>query len=249
MIELAPADARRAALRFAGLLSAEPTPSAARRAAPARQSAIVRSMLAGLGAVQLDTISVLARSHELIAYARYGAIDRSAIEAAYWSDGHAFEYWSHAACILPMESWPSFAFRRRHYRSRGQRWHGAPSSDLDALLAVIRDRGPITTSDVGGAKRGGEWWDWSDSKIALEWLLDIGEVVVTQRVGWRRTYDLAERVSRRLRHDDLTDEGARCASSRQARRSWAWDGGRHRRRAPAPTARWPGMPRRPAWCR
>lgn len=207
MIELAPADARRAALRFAGLLSAKPTPSAARRSAPARQSAIVRSMLAGLGAVQLDTISVLARSHELIAYARYGAIDRSAIEAAYWSDGHAFEYWSHAACILPMESWPSFAFRRRHYRSRGQRWHGAPSSDLDALLAVIRDRGPITTSDVGGAKRGGEWWDWSDSKIALEWLLDIGEVVVTQRVGWRRTYDLAERVvPDGLRHDDLTDE-------------------------------------------
>ncbi len=75
------------------------------------------------------------------------------------------------------------------------------------LLATIRDSGPITTSEVGGAKRGGEWWDWSDSKIGLEWLLDIGQVVVSRRVGWRRTYDLAERVvPEALRHDDLDDE-------------------------------------------
>ncbi|MDP1877109.1 MAG: crosslink repair DNA glycosylase YcaQ family protein, partial [Actinomycetota bacterium] len=74
------------------------------------------------------------------------------------------------------------------------------------------DSGPITTSDVGGAKRGSEWWDWSDSKIALEWLLDIGEIVVSQRVGWRRTYDLAERVvPDELRHDDVTDDECHAA--------------------------------------
>ncbi len=37
-----------------------------------------------LGGVQLDTISVLARSHELVAYARHGPIPRASIEAAYW---------------------------------------------------------------------------------------------------------------------------------------------------------------------
>jgi uncharacterized protein YcaQ len=75
-------------------------------------------MVGQLGAVQLDTISVLARSHELIAYARLGAISRAAIEAAYW-EGECFEYWSHAACILPASSWPLFAFRRRHHARRG----------------------------------------------------------------------------------------------------------------------------------
>ena len=207
MIDLAPGDARRAALWSAGLLSSEPTPSAATRSSAGRQTEIVRSMLGSLGAVQLDTISVLARSHELIAYARYGAIRRSAIEQAYWDDAHAFEYWSHAACILPMESWPLFAFRRRHYRRKGERWHGVPKKDLTALRRLIGETGPITTSDVGGAKRGGEWWDWSDSKIALEWLLDVGEVVVSRRVGWRRTYDLAENVVPvELLHDDLDDD-------------------------------------------
>lgn len=169
-------------------------------------------MLGALGAVQLDTISVLARSHELVAYARHGAVRRTAIEDAYWSGDHAFEYWSHAACILPMSSWPAFAFRRRYYRARGERWHRVPVAELDRLRAAIGAGGPVTTGDVGGAKRGGEWWDWSDSKIGLEWLLDIGEVVVTRRVGWRRTYDLAERtVPAELFHDDLDDDA--CAAT------------------------------------
>lgn len=169
-------------------------------------------MLSGLGAVQLDTISVLARSHELIAYSRFGAVRRSAIEHAYWADNHAFEYWSHAACILPMELWPYFAFRRRHYMRKGSRWHGVPKKDLNALLSTVRTSGPITTSDVGGAKSGSEWWEWSDSKIALESLLDVGALVVTKRIGWRRTYDLAERaVPSDLLHDDLTDDDCRKA--------------------------------------
>jgi len=206
-VEVSPADARRIALWSVGLLSASMTPARAQRASKARQVDAVRDVLGSLGAVQLDTISVLARSHELVAYARLGAVQRTAIEEAYWSGDDAFEYWSHAACILPMESWPLFAFRRRHYRSKGERWHGPPRHDLDELRARMRADGPLTTGDVGGAKRGGEWWDWSDSKIALEWLLDTGEAVVTRRVGWRRTYDLAERaVPVDLLHDDLTDD-------------------------------------------
>ncbi|MFD2355534.1 DNA glycosylase AlkZ-like family protein [Nonomuraea ferruginea] len=78
---------------------------------------------------------------------------------------------------------------------------------VDKLLQQVRDHGPLTTADVGGAKNGGPWWDWSDSKIGLEWLLDIGEVVCTRRVGWRRVYDLAERVvPASLLAEDLTDE-------------------------------------------
>ena len=211
MEQLSPDDARRDALWASGLLSLEPTPAVAARASARRQVDIVRGMLATLGAVQLDTISVLARSHELVAYARYGAVRRTAIEDAYWSGDQAFEYWSHAACILPMESWPAFSFRRRHYRAKGERWHRVPHAELDRLRTVIREAGPVTTGDVGGAKRGGEWWDWSDAKIGLEWLLDVGEVVVTRRVGWRRTYDLAERaIPAELFHDDLDDDA--CAA-------------------------------------
>lgn len=211
MIEVAPVDARRVALWSAGLLSAHPTPAQARSASPPRQEHLVLQLLARLGAVQLDTISVLARSHELVAYARLGAVRRSAVEAAYWG-GEAFEYWSHAACILPVESWPLFAFRRRHYRAKGERWHGRPQHDVRALKERIRRDGPVTTTDVGGAKRGANWWEWSDAKIALETLLDEGELVVSRRIGWRRQYDLPERViPASLLHDDLIDDECRAA--------------------------------------
>jgi hypothetical protein len=109
--ELSIDQARRIALRAQGLRG---------RSAGGGVPAMVRR----LGAVQLDTISVLARSHELVAYARHGAIGRAAVERAYWGRGSAtFEYWSHAACVIPLEDWPLYGFKRRARRAKGKRWH------------------------------------------------------------------------------------------------------------------------------
>ncbi|WP_062344662.1 winged helix-turn-helix domain-containing protein [Herbidospora yilanensis] len=192
-MDLTADEARRLILRAQGFLGA-----GGRKGGPA-------GMLRRLGAVQLDTISVLARSHELVAYARLGAIGRPSVEQAYWS-GSAFEYWCHAACILPIEHWPVYAFRRRAYRERKFRWHEVPATVGDILDRVRRD-GPLTTGDIGGAKKGGPWWDWSDSKISIEFLLDVGDVVCVRREGWRRVYDLAERaIPAEHREIDLTDE-------------------------------------------
>jgi uncharacterized protein YcaQ len=194
-LEISTDDARRLQLRAQGLLG-----TGHRRGG-------VPAMLERLGAVQLDTISVLARSHELVPYARLGAVGRDRIEAAYWGQGTSFEYWAHAACILPVEEWPYFEFRRRHYRARGLRWHKVPEQATAEVLARLRGDGPLTTGDLGGAKKSAEWWDWSDVKVAVEWLLDIGEVVCTERTGWRRVYDLPSRViPARLRSAELSDE-------------------------------------------
>jgi uncharacterized protein YcaQ len=62
------------------------------------------------------------------------------------------------------------------------------------VLARLRAEGPLTATQLGGAKGGGPWWDWSDVKIAVEWLLDTGDVICVRRTGWRRVYDLSERV-------------------------------------------------------
>jgi uncharacterized protein len=161
-----------------------------------RSRAGVAGMLRRVGAVQLDTISVLARSHELVAYARLGPVGRERIEQAYWHPARpaAFEYWAHAACLLPIEQWPYFAFRRRALRARGVRWHHSHQETCEKVLARLRAEGPLTATQLGGAKGGGQWWDWSDIKIAVEWLLDTGDVICVRRTGWRRVYDLPERV-------------------------------------------------------
>src|SRR3954454_20308911 len=127
-IELSADEARRIALRAQGLLGA-----------PDRRGG-VPALLRALGAVQLDTISVLARSHELVAYARLGPVSRQAIEQAYWhaSRPAAFEYWAHAACVLPLGQWPYFAFRRRAFRARGVRWHQVTPETCEKVLARLR---------------------------------------------------------------------------------------------------------------
>ncbi|MDN3028712.1 crosslink repair DNA glycosylase YcaQ family protein [Streptomyces sp. S.PB5] len=201
--ELSADEARRIALRAQGFLG---TPN---------RKAGVRGTLRHLGAVQLDTISVLARSHELIPYARLGAVGRKAVESAYWTTAplgsptprpHAFEYWSHAACILPIEEWPHFAFRRRAYRNRPHWNHPLPDGTYDQVIKQLRTEGPLTATELGGAKKTSEWWDWSGTKVAVERALMYGEVVCVERRGWKRVYDLAERaVPQDLLHDDLDD--------------------------------------------
>src|SRR5713101_9960108 len=186
-LTITPDESRRMTLRAQGFLGANSWN---------RTRGGVAAMLRRVGAVQLDTISVLARSHELVAYARLGPVSRQQIEQAYWhaTKPAAFEYWAHAACVLPVEQWPYFAFRRRALRARGVRWHQSHQETCDKVLARLRAEGPLTATELGGAKGGGPWWDWSDVKIAAEWLLDIGEVVCVRRDGWRRVYDLPERV-------------------------------------------------------
>jgi hypothetical protein len=195
-LELSADEARLITLRAQGLLGAD-----GRRGG-------VPGMLRRLGAVQLDTISVLARSHELVAYARLGPVPRSRIERAYWNpvQAAAFEYWSHAACVLPVEEWPWYAFRRRALRARGRRWHQSHERACADVLARLRADGPLNATQLGGAKAGGPWWDWSETKIAVEWLLDVGDVVCVRRDSWRRVYDLPERVlPSELRDSEKTD--------------------------------------------
>ncbi|NBM17876.1 winged helix-turn-helix domain-containing protein [Streptomyces sp. GC420] len=193
-LELSADEARRTVLRAQGFLGA-----------PDRRAG-VRGVLRSLGSVQLDTISVLARSHELVPYARLGAVGRGAVESAYWTQTHAFEYWSHAACILPIEEWPLFAFRRRAYRARPQWYHELAGGVYDRVIKQLRDEGPLTATELGGAKNGGPWWDWSEAKVAVERALMYGDVVCVERRGWKRVYDLAERaVPGELLHDDLDE--------------------------------------------
>ncbi|MEW1722659.1 crosslink repair DNA glycosylase YcaQ family protein [Streptomyces sp. NPDC093109] len=202
--ELSADEARRIALRAQGFLGA-----------PDRRAG-VRGVLRHLGAVQLDTISVLARSHELIPYARLGAVGRRTVEDAYWTPAapagaapappHAFEYWSHAACVLPIEEWPHFAFRRRAYRARPHWYHELADGAYETVIKQLRTEGPLTATELGGAKNGGPWWDWSEAKVAVERALMYGEVVCTGRRSWKRVYDLAERaIPGDLLHDDLDD--------------------------------------------
>jgi uncharacterized protein YcaQ len=144
-------------------------------------------LLRTLSAIQIDTISVLARSHELVACSRLGPVDRAGIARAWWTRGQTFEYWAHAACVLPVELWPLFAWRRRHYQRRYPR-----TPEQREILARVRDLGAATIGDLGGSRISPGWWEWSPVKQSVEQLLARGEVVCTERRGFRRVYRVTE---------------------------------------------------------
>jgi uncharacterized protein YcaQ len=175
-LELSNADARHLAIVAQGL-------TGRRHREPLR-------LLNRLSAVQIDTISVIARSHELVALSRLGPVSRADISRAWWGRGRTFEYWAHAACILPLDLWPLCAWRRRRYSER----FAERTAQQRDVLARLRDMGPLTIAGLGRARTAPGWWEWSPVKIAVEQLLARGEVVCTERRSFQRVYRLAEQA-------------------------------------------------------
>jgi uncharacterized protein YcaQ len=187
------AEARRAAL-------------AAQQFVPARKKLTrhdLAALIRELGAVQIDSVNVLVRSHYLPAFSRRGAYQRAWLEElAYERSGAAlFEYWGHEASLLPIESQPLFRWRMENARAGLGIWkrlrrYALEHKDLVAnALAQVRERGALSASQLEGSQRGkAAWWGWSQAKEIMEWLFWTGVVTTAGRRNFERRYDLTERV-------------------------------------------------------
>jgi len=161
-----------------------------RRGRPAEVAETIRR----LGAVQLDSISTVGRSHRLTLGSRVGAYPPGTVTRLL-AGGVVFEYWAHEACLVPVEDWP--VWRRRMSGRHLHHWYG-PIIDSDPALArrvldEIRERGPLGSRDFEGSGGGG-MWNWKPAKRVLEGLWNHGRLVVADRQGFQRLYDLSERV-------------------------------------------------------
>ena len=150
-----------------------------------------------MGVLQIDTIHVVARSPYLVLWSRLGEYD------PLWLDDllaktQIFEYWSHEASFLPIESYP--AHRRmmidgvRRW-SRLEEWVASNQSAVEMVLAHLRERGEAKAADFERADgKKGSWWDWKAEKMALEMLFMRGDVMIARRENFHRVYALRERV-------------------------------------------------------
>jgi uncharacterized protein len=156
-----------------------------------------------LGAVQIDTLQMVQRSHFLVLWSRLGKYDPVDFERLAYNPQHRrlFEGWMHAACILPLSEYRFQLPHQRLAQEDGTSWFGNWSNQPDnrELLEMVRTRirqhGAQRAQDFeyDGPKRG-SWWDWKPAKIALEHLHVFGEVMIANRKNFQRVYDLTERV-------------------------------------------------------
>ncbi|OQX01332.1 MAG: hypothetical protein BWK73_46410 [Thiothrix lacustris] len=177
---------RRLALAAQGLLQTQPYGCGL---AGARQA------INHIGYVQIDTLSVVERAHHHVFYSRVPDF-KPAMTNQMLLKGDIFEYWSHAAAFLPIADF-RFSLPYKHAIKSGQtHWYKTFDKKLmDELLARIRSDGPIRSRDVEThtTKRAG-WWDWKPAKQALEQMYMEGDLMVSDRDGFQKTYDLTERV-------------------------------------------------------
>lgn len=159
------------------------------------------ALIRRLGFVQLDSINTVARAHDMILFSRRPAFRSGNLTKLYSGENTLFEHWTHDAAMIPMAYYPHWHLRFRRdtemLKKRWKNWRRDGFEDqFETVLRHVRDHGPVCSKDVGkDEKKGsGGWWDWHPSKTALEFLWRSGALTVTGRQGFRKYYDLSERV-------------------------------------------------------
>ncbi len=191
------AEARRIALHAQGFNDPRPSGRVDRRH--------FRRVLERVGLVQIDSVNVLTRSHELPFLARLGPYPRPALGAWLWGSGEVFEYWAHEASLLPVELHPLLRWRM----SQDHAWTSPTEVAADrpelvaALLEAVSERGPVTLNELEHLgedikrppPRPGHMWNWTPAKKAIEHLFWRGTVsAVRNPQSFGRHYVLPERV-------------------------------------------------------
>ena len=169
----------------------------------------VYSAVERVGWVQIDTLQVVNRSQYIALWSRLGDYDMGHLDKLLF-DGEStspdnnrrlFEYWAHAACIIPLTSYrwlmPMMSRRASGRGTWHRKWVADPDNArfVEATLEQIRSDGPARPADFRTGKRApGTWWNWDNAKIALEHLYDVGTLAISNRVNFQRFYDVRERV-------------------------------------------------------
>ena len=148
-----------------------------------------------LNYIQIDTISVIERAHHHTLWNRVDDYQQSHLEQLVEAK-KVFEYWSHAAAYLPMRDY-RFSLPRKHALANGEKhWHVNDPKMNKLVLERITVDGPLQARDFQHTRAKGAdgWWQWKPAKVALEQLFMQGELMVAQRRGFQKIYDLTERV-------------------------------------------------------
>lgn len=206
-------DARRLAIAKQRLSGRAP------RSSPATVLDVVRS----IRCVQLDPISVVARSPLLVLRSRLPSFRPEHLDRLLWTDRTLFEYWAHAASIVLSEDYPIHRYQMRTWPRAGSRfgeWAASNDALRRSILREVGRRGPLRLRDLDGNAVSEAWVStgWTrdrnvDQMVRFLWVQ--GRVMVSRRSGLEKWWDRADRVlpaealaSRPLRDAEVTRRAA-----------------------------------------
>ncbi|WP_462151074.1 winged helix-turn-helix domain-containing protein [Pseudoalteromonas xiamenensis] len=148
-----------------------------------------------LGYVQIDTLSVVERAHHHVLWSRVPSYQPDYLNQLVKQQS-IFEYWFHAAAYLPMDDYRFALIKMNSIRNGESPYHQNINPRLEReVLSRIKSEGPmrLRTLDNKGGGGSGSWWSYGPMKRTVEHLFMRGDLMVTQRYGMEKEYDLAER--------------------------------------------------------
>jgi uncharacterized protein YcaQ len=153
-----------------------------------------------VGGLQLDSINVLDRAHYLTVWSRFGPYDRAVLDRLVYRRRLLFEYWAHAACLVPTTALPWWKRAMLDYRVRHTGWSDWLKKNgtvVTRVKAAIAANGPMGNADFASRRPPGGrsgWWDWKPAQHALHYLWMTGTLAIESRRHFHKRYDLMDRV-------------------------------------------------------
>ncbi len=151
------------------------------------------------GGLQLDSINVLERAHYLTVWSRFGPYDREVLDRLAYRRRLLFEYWAHAACLVPASMLPWWRRAMLDYQVRHtgwSRWLRQNRKVLAEVKAAVEANGPLGSGDFERRRPAGGrgWWNWGPVHHALHHLWMTGTLTIHSRRHFHKRFDLLKRA-------------------------------------------------------
>ncbi len=173
----------------------------------ADDAANLLAVVRDLGCVQVDPISVVARTQYLVMWSRVGKYDPAALDRLIYLDRDLFEYWAHAASLVLTEDYAIHQLFMRTYATSQptgavgqpfQRWLAENKNLQRHILRELKRQGPLPSRAFEN-KTEAEWYStgWTsgrDVSQMLDYLWTKGKIMVAGRDGLQKLWDLSERI-------------------------------------------------------
>jgi len=156
----------------------------------------VLSYIERVGAIQFDPINVVGRNPDLTLQSRIRDYNPELLHQLLYEDRLLLDGWDKVASVYRTTDWPYFKRYRERMRAHYGQSSNPPMQIAAEVIEAIREDGPKSSIDF---KRGETIiWSWgvntSLPRACLESLFAMGELVVHDRVGTRRIFEIADRA-------------------------------------------------------
>jgi uncharacterized protein YcaQ len=182
-------------------------------------SAGVAAALDQIEAVQVDSIVVVARNHDIALWGRVADYDPADLERVLYTDRAGFDYGS-ILMIYPMRELPYWRpiMRRQAEENAYAAFVRDRPGLLDTVRATLRERGPLGNRDFEGTAVANNGRASKEPGLALNYLWSTGELMTHSRRKFERVYDFREAIAPPDLQHEATLEEAEAYFARKALR-------------------------------